>query len=87
MEVTGTPGPGRASLGESRAECQGCGVHGGAQGPSGCPAPLGFPDPEATGGIRHPPSCCGQGSRSVSQERKQRKHPPKRENDQSFEEE
>ena len=44
MELTGTPRPGRASLGESRAECQGRGVDGGAQGPSGCPAPLGFPD-------------------------------------------
>ena len=76
----------RVSLGESRRDAQGRDVDGGAQGLSGCLAPPGVPGPEVTG-VRRPPSCCGQGSRSTSQERRQQKHHQKRENGQSSEEE
>ena len=77
----------RVPLGEGRRDAQGRDVDGGAQGLSGCLAPPGVPGPEVTGGARRPPSLCGQGSRSISQERKQQKHHQKRENGQSFEEE
>lgn len=77
-EITGTTGPGRVPLSESRVDAQGRGVDGGAQVCQDVQPPTGLPGPEAMGGVRHPSCLClRQDSRSISQERKQQKHPQK----------